>query len=657
MPRAAFHSKRLTKCHVAAAKKTKSKAKANKNAKKKTRTTALLKTHVAKVNEDDVVVLPHKRAASPVPDNNISTKPTATIISSSDDDDENDENSSSEEAKYENNSTENGDEDEEETATATKIDDTDSDGNESVSEAEESTEAKAPEPKRRRNSDAPAEANNPISVTAGKEYTAFSQLAGVVCAPVLKALKGEFGFEQMTPIQAKTISLGLAGRDIMGKARTGSGKTLAFLIPAVNCLLQSTFTQEMGVGAVVLSPTRELVLQIQQVAQKLLKFCPLTYVSVIGGTSVRGESSALSRGCSLIMGTPGRFYEHLENADFKSDNLKCLVLDEADRLLDIGFLPQLTKIVLRLPKNRHTMMFSATMPEKVGSLGDLFLKNPVFVDVEEKESSATPSTLTQHFMVCPAESKFDYLVSFLCSLPATSKVIVFMALNKEVKFFFHYIAHFVKHLPVSMIAGRMSQSKRTNVFFAFQEASTGVLVSTDVSARGIDIPAVDWIVQFDFPVEADTYIHRVGRTARAGRRGRALILAFPWELPACRALAPRGVVLDELPAPAPAAQPGWLVPASARMAAGGLGPVAAKITVPGQPGGGTKAVEVKVARAWAKWYNKQQRMVKFDKAATPLDKCLWSFGLRDPADLKKALKKPQQRSKTRGRKPKGETQS
>ncbi|EAU88940.1 ATP-dependent RNA helicase HAS1 [Coprinopsis cinerea okayama7 len=367
--------------------------------------------------------------------------------------------------------------------------------------------------------------------------------------PTLRALK-DMGFETMTSIQAKSIPVLLAGKDVLGAARTGSGKTLAFLIPAVELLHRLKFKPVNGTGIIILTPTRELALQIFGVAKDLMAYHSQTFGVVIGGANPKAEVDKLSKGVNLLVATPGRLLDHLQNAKgFVYRNLRALVIDEADRILEIGFEEEMKRIISILPnENRQSMLFSATQTTKVTDLARISLRpGPVHVDVDKEEATSTVSTLSQGYVVCSSDMRFRLLYTFL-KKNLKKKVIVFFSSCNSVK----YHAELLNYIdvPVLDLHGKQKQMKRTNTFFEFINAESGILLCTDVAARGLDIPRVDWIVQFDPPDDPRDYIHRVGRTARAGKVGKSLLFLLESELGFLRYLKDAKVPLNEYSFPA-----------------------------------------------------------------------------------------------------------
>ncbi|KAK6339605.1 ATP-dependent RNA helicase [Orbilia javanica] len=361
----------------------------------------------------------------------------------------------------------------------------------------------------------------------------------------------EMGFTTMTEVQAKTIPPLLAGRDVLGAAKTGSGKTLAFLIPAVEMLSSLRFKPRNGTGVVVVSPTRELALQIFHVARELTKHHSQTCGIVIGGANRRAEAEKLSKGINLLIATPGRLLDHLQNTQgFVFKNLKALVIDEADRILEVGFEDEMRQIIKILPKeDRQSMLFSATQTTKVEDLARISLRpGPLYINVDHRKEHSTVEGLEQGYVVCEADKRFLLLFSFL-KRNLKKKVIVFFSSCNSVKYYAELLNYI--DLPVLDLHGNQKQQKRTNTFFEFCNAKQGTLIATNVASRGLDIPAVDWIVQFDPPDDSTEYIHRVGRTARGvNGKGRSLMFLLPTEVGFLKILKEKRIPVVEFEFPA-----------------------------------------------------------------------------------------------------------
>jgi ATP-dependent RNA helicase DDX18/HAS1 len=394
--------------------------------------------------------------------------------------------------------------------------------------------------------------------SVGVQATKFSDLN--LSDKTMKAI-ADMKFETMTEIQQRGIPPLLAGRDVLGAAKTGSGKTLAFLIPAIEMLSALRFKPRNGTGVIVVSPTRELALQIFGVARELMTYHSQTYGILMGGANRRAEAEKLGKGINLIIATPGRLLDHLQNTQgFVFKNLKALVIDEADRILEIGFEDEMRQIVKILPKDeRQSMLFSATQTTKVEDLARISLRpGPLYVNVDHQKEHSTVAGLEQGYVVCDSDKRFLLLFSFL-KRNLKKKIIVFFSSCNCVDYHATLLNYI--DLPVLALHGKQKQEKRSRTFFEFCNAKQGVLICTDVAARGLDvsiaplamdktkgvfecptrcgrfktdifqIPDVDWILQFDPPDDPRDYIHRVGRTARgANGKGRSLMFLQPSEV-------------------------------------------------------------------------------------------------------------------------------
>ena len=384
------------------------------------------------------------------------------------------------------------------------------------------------------------ELSQPTSKPSFFSETTFESLT--ISEPIKRAI-AEMGFTHLTEIQSLAISPMLKGKDILGAAKTGSGKTIAFLVPCLELLVSLRFQPKNGTGAIIISPTRELALQISTVLADLARHVTQTHALVIGGSNRKQEVEKLTRGANIVVATPGRLLDHLMHTKgFVYANLVCLIIDEADRIMQIGFEEEMNQIIKLLPSQRQTALFSATQTQKVNDLARLSLKTPIRVEVK-KDEQATVSGLDQGYVVCPADNRFRLLFTFL-KKNKSKKVMVFMSSCNSVSFheeLFNYI-----DLEVQSIHGQKKQAARTSTFHRFCEAESGILICTDVAARGLDIPNVDWIVQYDPPDDVREYIHRVGRTARgADGKGKALLFLMPEELGFLRYLRQANVPVQE----------------------------------------------------------------------------------------------------------------
>jgi ATP-dependent RNA helicase DDX10/DBP4 len=332
-----------------------------------------------------------------------------------------------------------------------------------------------------------------------------------------------------TEIQAATIPHALAGRDILGAAKTGSGKTLAFIIPVLERLFAESWDLEDGLGAIIISPTRELALQIFEVLRIAGRKHSFSAGLVTGGKKeFEGEQERIVK-MNILVATPGRLVQHLEQTPgFDASRIQILVLDEADRILDMGFKTQLDSILEYLPIERQTLLFSATQTKSVKDLARLSLKNPEYIAVHAEHAEATPKQLQQNYIVCPLQEKLDVLFSFIKS-HLKSKIIVFMSTCSQVRFVFECFSGMQPGIPLIALHGKIKQEKRTMVFMDFARRKSACLFATDIAARGLDFPHVDWVFQLDAPEDSAMYIHRVGRTARYQSGGRALMALLPTE--------------------------------------------------------------------------------------------------------------------------------
>jgi len=359
------------------------------------------------------------------------------------------------------------------------------------------------------------------------EIKNFSQLP--LSVPTASGLEASH-FQTLTDVQSRAIPLALKGKDVMGAAKTGSGKTLAFLVPVLEKLYRAQWTEFDGLGAMIVSPTRELAVQIFEVLKKIGRNHVFSAGCLIGGKSLKEEAERLDR-MNILVCTPGRMLQHLDQtAGFDANNLQILVLDEADRIMDMGFQSDVDALVEHLPKTRQTLMFSATQSKKVSDLARLSLKDPEYVSVHEAAVSATPTNLQQHYIITPLTEKLDTLYGFI-KANLKSKIIVFLSSGKQVRFVYESFRHLQPGIPLLHLPGRQKQIARLEVTNRFTAAKQTCLFATDVVARGIDFPAVDWVIQADCPEDVDTYIHRVGRTARYQSNGRAVLFLDPSEEP------------------------------------------------------------------------------------------------------------------------------
>ncbi|XP_026995347.1 ATP-dependent RNA helicase DDX55 isoform X1 [Tachysurus fulvidraco] len=357
---------------------------------------------------------------------------------------------------------------------------------------------------------------------------------------ILLTLK-KLEFTYMTPVQSACIPLFMSNKDVAAEAVTGSGKTLAFVIPLLEILIKrEEKLKKMQVGALIVTPTRELAIQISEVMGQFLKEFPqFRQILLIGGSNpIEDVEKFKANGANIVIGTPGRledmFRRKADGLDLAScvKALDVLVLDEADRLLDMGFEASLNNILGYLPKQRRTGLFSATQTQELEKLVRAGLRNPVRITVKEKGVAATsmqktPARLSNYYTICRTEAKFNSLVAFLRQ-HKHEKQLLFFSTCACVEYFGRALEVFLKNVPILCIHGKM-KDKRNKIFSEFRELKSGILVCTDVMARGIDIPDVNWVLQYDPPSSASSFVHRCGRTARIGNRGDALVFLLPME--------------------------------------------------------------------------------------------------------------------------------
>ncbi|XP_043286175.1 probable ATP-dependent RNA helicase DDX10 [Venturia canescens] len=342
-----------------------------------------------------------------------------------------------------------------------------------------------------------------------------------------KALR-ENGYTEPTDIQRQSIGLALRGNDILGAAKTGSGKTLAFLIPVLEILYCKRWTRLDGVGALVITPTRELAYQIYETLRKVGQYHDISAGLIIGGKDLQFEKKRMDQ-CNIIICTPGRLLQHMdENPLFDCVTMQVLVLDEADRCLDMGFETTMNAIIANLPPTRQTLLFSATQTKSVRDLARLSLKNPMYISVHEHAEHTTPEGLQQSYVICNLEDKMAMLWSFIRH-HLKQKVIVFFSSCKQVKYTYEVLCRMRPGISLLALYGTLHQLKRMSIYESFCKKQNAVLFATDIAARGLDFPAVNWVVQMDCPEDTNAYIHRAGRTARFQRGGESLLVLLPSE--------------------------------------------------------------------------------------------------------------------------------
>lgn len=379
------------------------------------------------------------------------------------------------------------------------------------------------------NEQAPVRGTNPLSLSSDQPTFATARKFDEL--PISKATKDglkDSKYISMTAIQRASLPHALCGRDVLGAAKTGSGKTLSFVVPLIERLFRLQWGHLDGLGALVISPTRELALQIFEELRKVGKRHDLSAGLLIGGKNLEEEKHSVNE-MNILVCTPGRLLQHMdETPGFEASNIKILVLDEADRILDMGFSATLNAIVANLPPQRQTLLFSATQTKTVSDLARLSLKDPEYVSVHSEADMPTPVKLEQAYMICELHEKMDIIWSFI-KTHLKSKVIIFLSTCKQVRFAFEAFRRLRPGVPLRALHGKMNQYKRMAVFYEYCEAKSMVLFATDIAARGLDFTTVDWVVQADCPENVASYIHRVGRTARYVSAGKGLMMLLPSE--------------------------------------------------------------------------------------------------------------------------------
>ncbi|NOT40159.1 MAG: DEAD/DEAH box helicase, partial [Alphaproteobacteria bacterium] len=342
-------------------------------------------------------------------------------------------------------------------------------------------------------------------------------------ADLLRAIT-EAGYTTPTPIQEKAIPTVLAGRDVMGIAQTGTGKTAGFTLPMIQRLASGRAKARMP-RSLILEPTRELAAQVAESFEKYGKYHKLSMALLIGGVSYEEQDMKITRGVDVLIATPGRMLDHFERGKLLLNGVQILVIDEADRMLDMGFIPDIERISKMLPFTRQTLFFSATMPPEITRLADQFLSNPERIEASRPATAAT--TILQKIIGLPANDaklKREALRRIIRGQTITN-AIIFCNRKTDVDIVHKSLS---KHgFSVAALHGDLPQPVRTKTLERFRAGEIQLLCASDVAARGLDIPAVSHIFNFDVPIHADDYIHRIGRTGRAGREGHALMLAGP----------------------------------------------------------------------------------------------------------------------------------
>lgn len=342
--------------------------------------------------------------------------------------------------------------------------------------------------------------------------------------PLLRALKTE-GYSTPTPIQAQTIPALLDGHDVLGIAQTGTGKTASFVLPLLQKVVEHRKKPEpKRCGALIMTPTRELAKQIADNIRTYSRHIKASVAVVVGGVSPRSQIRTLARGVDIIVATPGRLLDHMNTGAVRIDRTTNVVLDEADQMLDLGFIPAIRKIMAQLPSERQTVLMSATMPKQIRKLAVDFQSSPKEISVAAV--SRPIERIAQSVRHVPAGGKRDALFSVLTEA-GDHRAIVFTRTKRGADKVSRHLE--AQGMRSAAIHGNKSQSQRERTLSSFRSGQTSVLVATDIAARGIDIDDVSHVINFDLPFVAESYVHRIGRTARAGRDGTAISLCDPEE--------------------------------------------------------------------------------------------------------------------------------
>ncbi|WP_431731894.1 DEAD/DEAH box helicase [Bacillus timonensis] len=331
----------------------------------------------------------------------------------------------------------------------------------------------------------------------------------------------KMGFEEATPIQSQTIPLALEGHDVIGQAQTGTGKTAAFGIP----LIENVDVKDENIQGIVIAPTRELAIQVSEELHKIGHFNRVRILPIYGGQDITRQIRSLKKHPHIIVGTPGRVIDHINRKTLKLQNVKTVVLDEADEMLNMGFIEDIEAILKGVPEERQTLLFSATMPGPIQRIAERFMKDPKVVKVKTKEM--TVPNIQQYYLEVQEKKKFDVLTRLL-DIQSPELAIIFGRTKRRVDELSEALT--LRGYAAEGIHGDLSQAKRISVLRKFKEGSIEVLVATDVAARGLDISGVTHVYNFDIPQDPESYVHRIGRTGRAGKTGMAMTFVTPREI-------------------------------------------------------------------------------------------------------------------------------
>jgi len=335
-----------------------------------------------------------------------------------------------------------------------------------------------------------------------------------VSTPIVKALN-EYGYKDPFPIQQESIPIFLKGLDMIGQAHTGTGKTAAYALPIL-----TKIQTRIPIQALILVPTRELAMQVTNEINKFSKYIGIRTISIYGGQSIAIQQEQLRKGVQIVVATPGRLIDHLKRGSIQLDNVKFVVLDEADRMLDMGFIEDIKFILFYVNEDRQTCLFSATMPSEIINLAQEYMHD--YLEIRLNKDEISLDTIEQSYLIVKEHEKFKHLCTIIQNRNKKQQTIIFVSTKQRTEKVFHYLKD--DGFKTTMIHGDLSQKQRNSAIYRFRNGMEDILVATDIVARGIDVPAVGHIINYDVPEDPDTYFHRIGRTARAGGSGIAISL-------------------------------------------------------------------------------------------------------------------------------------
>ena len=332
-----------------------------------------------------------------------------------------------------------------------------------------------------------------------------------VSTPIVKALN-EHGYKNPFPIQQESIPIFLKGLDMIGQAHTGTGKTAAYALP-----LLTKIQTRVPVQALILVPTRELALQVTNEINKFSKYIGIRTISIYGGQSIAIQQEQLRKGVQIVVATPGRLIDHLKRGSIQLDNVKFVVLDEADRMLDMGFIEDIKFILFYVNEDRQTCLFSATMPAEIINLAQEYMHD--YLEIRLNKDELSLDTIEQSYLIVKENEKFKHLCTLIQNRNKKQQTIIFVSTKQRTEKVFHFLRE--DGFKTTMIHGDLSQKQRNSAIYRFRNGTEDILVATDIVARGIDVPAVGHVINYDVPNCPEDYVHRIGRTARMRTSGRA----------------------------------------------------------------------------------------------------------------------------------------